>query len=183
MLKDSKSLLGGGDIGDFMFDGFKNGAISLEVLQRENNKEILGDLINKKIKEYMKTINVGAMSDEQLRIHVKKVAEKVVAQFKTLKGPAGSLIVHNCVESTIKLLKMKRNDLEGFSNESRPSKNVENEVIADYEMMEDLVMEKFELCEKDTEELRGKVKDLTIESYNIKKELIALQTQVTNRIF
>lgn len=181
LLKDSKSLIGGA-IGDFINDGFKNGAISLEVVQRENNKEILGDLINKKIKEEMKTIKVGAMSDEQLRIHVKKVAEKVVVQFKTLKGPAGSLIVHNCVESTLKLLKLKRHDPEGFAAEfQKPSKNAENEVIADYEMMEDLLMEKFELCESDTEDLRSKVKDLTIESYNIKKDLIALQAQVTKK--
>lgn len=168
---------------DFMNDGFKNGAVSLEAMQRDNNKEILGDLINKKIKEYMKTINVSAMSDEQLRIHVKKVAEKVMIQFKTLKGPAGSMIVHNCVESTIKLLRIKRNDPEGFSNDFKHLKNVENEVIADYEMMENLLMEKFELCENDTEDLRGQVRELTIESYNIKKELIDLQTKVMKKYF
>jgi len=154
------------------------GARSLEVMQRENNKDILNDLINKKIREFIRTINVDEMTEEQLRVHVKKVAEGVVAQFKTLKGPSGSFIVHNCVESTVKALKSKKQDAELLFADVPKTKNKKENVGMDYEMMEDLLMEKFESCVQNEEDFRDQVKQLTAECYNYKKEMISIQYQI-----
>ena len=154
------------------------GARSLEVMQRENNKDILNDLINKKIREFIRTINVDEMTEEQLRVHVKKVAEGVVAQFKTLKGPTGSFIVHNCVETTVKALKSKKQDAELLFADVPKTKNKKENVGMDYEMMEDLLMEKFESCVQDEGDLRDKIKELMAECYNYKKEMRAIQTQI-----
>lgn len=150
---------------------------SLEVMLRDNNKEILSDLINKKIKESARTTNVSTMTEEQLRIHVKQIAEGVIAQFQALKGPSGLIIVNNSVEAMVKILKSKGPGTE-LHEEFQQEVTMPNEVTADYEMMEDLLMEKFEICEHDNEELRNKVRQITIESFNMKKELIDSQIQV-----
>jgi len=157
----------------------KAGIRSLEVMQRENNKDILNDLINKKIKEYIRTIDVDGMIEEQLRVHVKKVAEGVVAQFKTLKGPTGSFIVHNSVESTVKALKGKKQDQEMFLADATQTKKRQDEVVIDYEMMEDLLMGKINLCTHNEEVLREKIKEMNIESFNLKKEAMSYQNEVS----
>jgi hypothetical protein len=146
-------------------------------VQRENNKEILSELINRKIREHIRGVSLVGMSDEQLKVHVKKIADKVMSQFKVLKGPGGSLILHNCIETTVKALRIKRDNMDAGYSENRES-NVEDGLIADYEVMENLLMEKFELCEKDTESYAGKVRDLTMESYTLKKDLIMYRAKV-----
>jgi len=180
-MSDHKILIG--ESVDHANEDLKAGIRSLEVMQRENNKDILNDLINKKIKEYIKTIDVDGMTEEQIRVHVKRIAEGVVGQFKTLKGPTGSFIVHNSVEATVKTLKGKKQDQEMFFAETIREKKRQDEVAVDYEMMEDLLMGKIDLCTHNEEALREKIKELTLESYNLKKEAIGYQNQVSVNIF
>jgi len=180
-MSDHKILIG--ESVDHANEDLKAGIRSLEVMQRENNKDILNDLINKKIKEYIKTIDVDGMTEEQIRVHVKRIAEGVVGQFKTLKGPTGSFIVHNSVEATVKTLKGKKQDKEMFFAETTRDKKRQDEVAVDYEMMEDLLMGKIDLCSHNEEALKEKIKELTLESYNLKKEAIGYQNQVSANIF
>lgn len=155
---------------------------SLEVLQRDNNKEILVELINRKIREHLNISGLVGMTDDQLRVHVKKLADRITAQFRALKGSGGSLILHNCIESTIKLLKHQRDNLQGGFDELPKKNNIESEFSAvDYEVMENLLMEKFEVCERETMQLANKVKNLTIESYNLKKDLMLYRGKVVIR--
>lgn len=176
IMSDTKAFLG--EKLDQTNEEIKAGIRSLEVMQRENNKDILNDLITKKIKDYLKTIDVDEMTEEQLRVHVKKIAEGVVAQFKALKGPTGAFIVHNSVETTVKSLKGKKQDQERFFAERAKEKKRQDQVIVDYEMMEDLLMEKLELYSHNDQVLQEKVRELTIESYNLKKEAMGYQSQV-----
>ena len=157
----------------------RTGISSLEVLQRDNNKEILSELISRKMREHLNVSGLIGMSDDQLRVHVKKLADQITAQFRVLKGSGGSLILHNCIESTLKMMKHQRDNLEGGFAELPKKNNIENEVSAiDYEVMENLLMEKFELCERDTAQLATKVRNLTMESYNLKKDTMLYKGKV-----
>lgn len=157
----------------------KLGNSSLEVLQRDNNKEILSELINRKLKEYLDVSEFVGMTDDQLRVHVKKLADQITSQFRVLKGSGGSMILHNCIETTLKGLKHQRDNLGGGFGELHKKNQIENDVSAlDYEVMENLLMEKFDLCEKDTAQLAVKVRNLTTESYNLKKDLMLNQGKV-----
>lgn len=154
-------------------------------MQRENNKEILNDLINKKIREYIQTNDVSAMTEEQLRVHVRRVADEVVGQFKTLKNPSGSFVIGKSVDAIVKILMANQQELGKtllILSSSKDTNMAPTVAPQDYQMLETVLMEKYDASRHEAENMKKKVADLTLESFNIKKEIASEREVVCSLI-
>lgn len=152
---------------------------------RETNQEILYDLISRKIKDFFNKTDVDQMTNEQLKLHTKTIAESVMEQFTALKGAANIVLIQNRIEYMIGRLKSsKTSQIDNMANNWKSLNQYRNsQLVADYKSQESLLIRDFEKSLQNIKNLQEKVKNMNQESYKTNNKIKPLIIQVYQEIF
>lgn len=153
---------------------------SLENAIRENNQEILYDLISKKIKDFFFKTDIDQMTNEQLKLHTKTIAESVIDQFKSLKGATNLTLIQNRIEYIISRLRSKKNnqvdEMLGYAKESID--RIKAKPVIDYKSIESMLIKNYEQSIQSIKDLREKLKYFNKQSFKINHQIKPVMQQV-----
>jgi len=151
---------------------------SLENAIRENNQEILYELIQKKIKDFFFKTDIDTMTREQLKVHTKMIAESVIDQFKSLKGATNLVLIQNRIDFIIGRLRhsknMKANDNQ-FANSGIDKKT---KIVVDYKSIEAAFIRNYQQSLQSIKEYRDHIKILNKKSYKLRNQLKPILKEV-----
>jgi len=156
---------------------------SLENAIRENNQEILYELIQKKIKDFFFKTDIDSMTREQLKVHTKMIAESVIDQFKSLKGAINLVLIQNRIDYIIGRLRhskhMNSSESPGFLTNGAEKKT---KIIVDYKSIEAAFIRNYQQSLQNIKEYRDHIKVLNKKSYKLKNQLKPILKEVSRGI-
>lgn len=155
-------------------------AQSLTNAIRETNQELLYDLISRKIQDFFNKTDIDQMTNEQLRLHTKTIAESVMEQFTALKGAANIVLIQNRIQYIIGRLKSSKTaQLDNMANNLKSLNRYKNsQLVIDYKSQEMVLIRDFEQSLQNIKSLQEKVRNMNQESYKTNNKIKPLITQV-----
>ena len=154
----------------------------IENVKREFNREIMNELLIRKIKKHMPNLNEIDIKNENAKVQIKLITEEMLNHFSTLKGFTSMALLNTHVESLIRIITKRtkvHEDLFGISsgnphNESEKSLN-------NYRMVEAILSKKYTEALEMIKILKPKSKLQNSEVSNSKTEIRKCIRQVINQ--
>ena len=150
----------------------KNIMKGMENVKREFNREIMNDLLVRKIKKHMPDLNEIDITNENAKVQIKLITEEMLNHFSTLKGFKSMALLNSYVESLIKTItkKMKvHEDLFDISSVNPHNKSEKS--LVNYRSMEGILSKKYTETLEIIKALRPKLKLQNFEVSNFRTEI------------
>lgn len=146
----------------------------IEYQKRDSNREILNELVFKKLKQRYDTALDG-MDRGDLAAQVKMISDETMNNFLALKGFATINDPTNLKNISQKLIQRKQDGgkQNAFSDQiaaSRQEQKEKEQSSVDYKVTESIISKKYEDCSNEIKKIRDKVSNLNHDSYLLRQD-------------
>lgn len=144
---------------------------SLDNYIQENTRNILDDLILKKIKKYIETVDIDKTKDDQLKFQIQRITDEVLGQFRSLKIAGSVIVLQNHITKMVKKIKTKKYEYQKLFDFSKEDPEKNKSSLVDYKTAETLLIKTFEKNLEDIRKQRENISFVNNRINDLKKDM------------